>query len=82
MGTKEKPGEFDGHAAAGDDEPVFTLRARDPLASVLVNLWVDLRTFSRPIAHEPDRARERRQRREARTCAHAMRTWKAFHPTP
>ena len=42
MGTKANPGSYDCYGAADDDEPLFTLRARDPLAPVLVKLWVEL----------------------------------------
>lgn len=43
MSTKEHPGPFDGMAKAAPDEPVFTLRAHDPLAAILVRQWVELR---------------------------------------
>lgn len=39
MGTKAKPDEFDCYDAAADDEPIFVLRARDPLAAELVREW-------------------------------------------
>jgi hypothetical protein len=39
MGTKNNPGQFDCHAKAEPDEPLFTLLARDPLASHLVAIW-------------------------------------------
>lgn len=43
MSTKMEPGPFDGMAKAAPDEPVFTLRAHDPLAPGLVHEWVRLR---------------------------------------
>ena len=43
MGTRLNPGRFDCHAAALDDEPSFTLRARDPLAGYLVSIWSSMR---------------------------------------
>lgn len=39
MATKNNPGKFDCYAAAGNDEPIFILRANDPLAPVLVHMW-------------------------------------------
>ena len=39
MGTKANPGQFDCHAHADDNEPIFTLRANDPLAPELVREW-------------------------------------------
>lgn len=72
MGTKNNPGQFDCYAAAEEDEPMFILLARDPLAPVLVELWATLREdmdIGNP--DKPD---------EARACAMAMRTWAAMHP--
>ena len=43
MGTKQAPGPFDCAAKAKDDEPIFTLLGRDPMAGILVRLWARLR---------------------------------------
>jgi hypothetical protein len=43
MGTRLSPGRFDCHEAALDDEPRFTLLARDPLAGFLVSIWSSMR---------------------------------------
>jgi hypothetical protein len=43
MGTKRNPGPHDCHAKAGDDEPIFTLRAKDPIAPEIVRLWAAVR---------------------------------------
>lgn len=43
MGTKAAPGAYDCYAKAATDEPLFTLLARDRLASDLVHLWAALR---------------------------------------
>ena len=43
MGTKTEPGKYDCQAKAEDDEPVFVLLARDPVAPLIVELWADLR---------------------------------------
>lgn len=43
MTTKANPGKFDCHAKAADDEPLFTLRAKDPIAPQLVLIWKAIR---------------------------------------
>lgn len=43
MGTKKHPGVIDCMAAALDDEEVFVLLARDPLAPWLVAIWASVR---------------------------------------
>lgn len=43
MGTKNDPGRFDCYKAAGPDEPMFVLLARDPTAPSLVRAWAALR---------------------------------------
>lgn len=65
MGTKNNPGKFDCYAAAKDDEPMFVLLGRDPIAPFLVGLWAGLKT-----AHDPDADEEKV--REALLCAQAM----------
>ena len=67
MGTKLQPSEFDGYQKAEDDEPMFTLLARDPLAPVLVRLWAELTT-----ARGKDDQNE-----EAFKCAEKMGEWYA-----
>lgn len=66
MGTKERPGEFDCYANALDDEPMFVLLARDPLAPVLVDMWAMLRQATRGDSTKV---------LEAEACAAAMREW-------
>lgn len=39
MGTKKNPSKYDAYTAAYDDEPIFTLRANDPLAANIVLDW-------------------------------------------
>ena len=78
MATKRHPGEFDCYGKADADEPLFTLRAKDPLAPVLVRLWAELRAMSRPIDDIDDdaqREREARKRTEAAACAEHMEDW-------
>lgn len=42
MGTKHNPGKYDCYAKAEPDEPLFTLLARDEMASDFVSLWASL----------------------------------------
>ena len=82
MATKTSPGEFDCYGKAEPDEPLFTLRAKDPLAPVLVRLWVELRAMTRPIdeiADEGQKAREKRKQAEATDCAEQMESWYEDH---
>lgn len=72
MGTKNKPGNFDCYHAAEDDEPMFILLARDPLAPALVRLWVNLR--SQFDIGNPDKIDE------ALKCALDMEEWASDHP--
>lgn len=65
MATKHTDGCFQ---RAEDDEPLFTLLARDATAPNLVELWADLRA---------ERDGETEQVREARECARQMREWRA-----
>lgn len=67
MGTKNNPGAYDCYQRAEPDEPLFVLLARDPMASVLVDLWASLRDH---LAGNPSKVLE------ARECAQAMRDWR------
>ena len=69
MGTKNKPGTFDCLTHAEPDEPYFLLLARDPVAPVLVRLWVELR---RAIDKKEEDAA---QRAEALDCRNSMLEW-------
>ena len=46
MGTKTHPGQFDCYSRAEPDEPIFTLRGKDPSAPLLIELWAELRAAS------------------------------------
>lgn len=72
MGTKENPGEFDCHANAGDDEPIFTLRAKDPAAPAAIRAWVEARKLAKPTTTE----REQFRLMEAMGCAMEMEAWR------
>jgi hypothetical protein len=68
MTTKQNPGQFDCYAKLAADEPYFVLRAKDPLAPVLVELWAALRR----LASEGEYSKLQ----EARNCAQTMRAWR------
>lgn len=70
MGTKKNPGQYDCYFKCGLEEPYFVLRANDPLAPVLVQVWAEL-------------ARRQGEKEakvlEARTCAEDMKKWLKDH---
>lgn len=68
MATKQNPGKYDCYGKAAVDEPLFTLRAKDPLAPKLVRLWADL---------AEDQPADKRD--EARKCAADMEEWYRQH---
>lgn len=76
MGTKLKPGQFDCYANAADDEPMFVLLGRDPLAPLLVELWAGLRAVLVKAEGEPAKIREARQ------CAQLMRDYPVTKKLP
>lgn len=69
MGTKAEPGEFDCYAKAKDDEPMFILLARDPLAPRVVREWVRQREMQAGHVTDPKAV-------EALACADAMSDWR------
>lgn len=79
MGTKNKPGDFDCYAAADDDEPMFVLLARDPIAPALIRQWVILRMAEQQGSIEAigDNARKCQ---EALLCATNMDLWRLENP--
>ena len=77
MGTKNNPSSYDCHRAADGDEPIFTLRAKDPLAAVLVRTWVELRREVDPTTRRGlNHTREAEKRLEALQCADLMEAWR------
>lgn len=90
MGTKRNPGQFDCYAAALDDEPMFILLGRDPLAPLLVGLWAAIREADEEAAGKTfnallrqslryDEAPEGEKAAEAYDCAAAMESWRAHN---
>lgn len=72
MGTKLNPGKFDCYASAGDDEPIFILRANDPIAMLLVRLWSLLRQAEKQNESDPKAL-------EALKCSFDMQAWLITH---
>ena len=70
MATKNNPGSFDCYANAKPDEPMFILLGRDPVAGVLVALWVQLRRLIGKVDAE--------QLKEAQVCAGSMSAYAAM----
>ena len=68
MGTKNNPGRFDCYDKAEDDEPMFILLARDPVAATMVRIWIKLRRHDG--LNEPDKIAE------AKICADEMDRWR------
>ncbi len=44
MSSKNDPSQFDAYSKAEENEPVFTLLARDPIAPPLIEAWAYLRS--------------------------------------
>lgn len=81
VSTKENPGAFDGMERAAPNEPIFTLRAHDPLAADLVHEWVSRKRTMINHSNMTDEKRkiELVQCREAEEIAWAMSSWGKAH---
>lgn len=92
MGTKSLPGLYDCYTQAEADEPIFTLRANDPLAPGLVMMWATLRNGgiggaieqlsklandSNVQFHIVTNPANPEKIEEAESCANAMLDWRA-----
>ena len=75
MGTKNNPGAYDCYQNAAPDEPVFTLRAKDPAAAAAIRFWMKVRYEMKKRAGEFDE-REQAKQEEAERCAVAMEEWR------
>lgn len=73
MGTKLNPGDYDCYEKAEPTEELFTLRAKDSDASVIVKMWAFFRMqqINAGLRPESDRA----QVSEAIACATRMEIW-------
>lgn len=90
MATKDNPGKYDCYAKAAADEPLFTLRAKDPVADSFVAAWVAIRAgdledakrmMERAAKELADSGRtllprESDKSLEANQCAKAMYEWR------
>ena len=74
MGTKNNPGTFDCHGHAGADEPIFTIRAKDPVGAAAVRAWIKLRE-----AAKLDKPQEAARLMEAEMVATAMEEWRTVN---
>lgn len=83
MGTKNNPGAFDCHSAAEPDEPIFTLRAKDPIAPNLIRNWAMMRFHHIAGGQRPNTPEQWAKVGEALDCANQMDAWRARkYPTP
>ena len=90
MATKANPGKYDCHGNAAEDEPIFTLRAKDPLAEFFVAAWVSIKAGDVNAAkklmedalialHESGKLLmpyDSEKSIEAQQCAKSMREWR------
>lgn len=74
MSTKQEPGDFDCYKRALQDEPMFVLLARDPVAPALVEMWAQQR--SRDIDRGTRPGSDGMMVLEAMECARNMREWR------
>ena len=79
MGTKNNPGDYDCYAKAAEDEPIFTLRANDEFAPILVRLWVEFHQakYGHFCNHE-----DHQKEMEALDIANEMQAWKRLSNKP
>lgn len=75
MGTKKNPGAFDCHAMAAEDEPLFTLLARDKDAPLIIRMLALVREMQIEAGVRPET--DRAQIEEARRCAYEMDRWRS-----
>lgn len=77
MGTKRNPGQFDCYLKAERDEPIFTLRAKDPASPALVRSWANDRIRRIDAGDYP--LADHVKVEEALACADAMEGWYLAH---
>lgn len=87
MGTKRNPGRFDCYHEVMPDEPIFVLRAKDPVAPEVIEFWAERwgkeRLENNPRTKDrlhPERVMSKQD--EALKCAAAMREWRKANPVP
>ena len=77
MATKNNPGAYDCYAAAEPDEPLFVLRANDPLAPGMVRGWAMQRVHQIMGGQKPNTPEAWAKVQEALQCAEDMEVWRA-----
>jgi hypothetical protein len=80
MATKNNPGNYDCYQKADPDEPLFTLRAKDATAPMVVMFWVWLRLNDWIEEHgegTPMPVDYEAKINEALSCSRAMKEWRA-----
>lgn len=75
MGTKSNPAASDCYAIAKNDEPLFTLLARDFHAPEVIRFWAMLRADDLDAGLYPPS--DQTKVAEALACANAMEVWRA-----
>ena len=79
MATKNNPGEYDCYTHADGDEPIFTLRANDPIASLTIQFWIGCRriyySFFDQLTTTPYEE-EAKKWKEAKKVALEMEVWR------
>ena len=78
MGTKNNPGPIDCYAAAAPDEPIFVLRATDPLAARIVQKWDNLYRERKMLEGQWNDTTEKKYL-EAHNCAAEMTEYRKNH---
>ena len=78
MSTKNNPGPFNCYKAAAPDEPIFTLKASDITAPLVINFWANLYRERKEYAGEFNE-RAKQKHAEALICAEEMTTWFNAH---
>lgn len=74
MGTRNTPGVYDCAAKALDDEPTFTILARDRHGAAVVRQWALQRDLSIKMGNAPES--DRAMVEEARDVADQMEAWR------
>ena len=74
MGTKANPAPNDCYDNADDDEPIFTLRGKDPAAAEAVRYWAVLRVRCGVNRFSDEKIRE------AYAFADALDDWREANP--
>ena len=76
MGTKNNPGPFNCYDSAHPDEPIFVLKASDPVAAIMVRFWAGVRRLISYALLNHDWSKEQSRLNEAEQCAKTMDEWR------